>query len=159
MFHRQSVLAVVLGAVISLMTGCNSSPPTAPAPLPPGPATPTPGPTSGTFSFPELTRPATVYLQAEPDAFVYNNRGLKSRYVLYDDGTFALQFADVDGKVYEYLGRYLLAGADVSFAFWQESLAGPYGATATIAGDRLSVRYSDIMHESDFIDAVYVRTP
>ena len=37
------------------------------------------------------------------------------------------------------------------------SVAGPWGETATLAGDSLTVQYNWIMTLTDFEDAVYVR--
>lgn len=103
MTSRGSVVALV--AVLSaVLPACSEStlagPPSSPS-APVVPAAPT---------FPALTKPGTVYLA--PDSIYRQRQGypgdLPSRFVLYGDGTFALQFAGFG----EYPGRYTRADGD-----------------------------------------------
>ena len=79
---------------------------------------------------------------------------LGSRYVLYDDGAFALQF--LSGR--EYRGVFQQEGGAITFQWQDSSLAGPWGATGTVTDELLNVRYNLIMELSDFENAVYRRT-
>jgi hypothetical protein len=74
-----------------------------------------------------------------------------SRFVLYDNGDFALQY----GSDFEYRGRYSEANGVITFEQEVSRGGGPWGATGTLQGDLLTVRYSDRMRMSDFEDAVY----
>ena len=79
---------------------------------------------------------------------------LTSRFVLYDDGRFALQYEQPVG---EYRGTYTASDGVVTFNWEGWSVAGPWGAEATLSGDVLNVRYNLIMQLTDFEDADYVR--
>lgn len=48
-------------------------------------------------------------------------------------------------------------GRTVDFKWEGWSVAGPWGADATLEGDALSVRYNLIVQLTDFEDANYVR--
>ena len=145
MQSRAGVLFVV-AAVAGLSIACTESRPVAPS----GPVPTYPAP-----AFPALSRPGTAY--RGPDALYMSNRAaempLVTRYVLHDDGTFALQFSSVAGFS-EYRGRYTRAGSQLSFD-WDAWGAG--AASATLVGDDLSVKYAERMSLNDFVDGVYVR--
>jgi hypothetical protein len=124
----------------------------APAPaIQPGPASPPPGnpapaqssgPAAGTYaSAAALHRPVTWYT-------------LGSRFVLREDGSFVLQYPHV-----EYRGTYSAHEGTIDFAWEGWSTAGPWGATGTLSGTTLTVRYNLVMQLSDFEDAVYTRMP
>jgi len=78
----------------------------------------------------------------------------KSRFVLYDNGAFALQYPSLGG---EYRGGYTEANGVITFAWEGWSTAGPWGATATLKDGSLTVQYNFIMQLTDFEDAVYIR--
>jgi len=99
--------------------------------------------------FPAVSRPARLYVAAPPFQ-------MASRYVLYDDGSFALQYASANYPFFEYRGTYKEAGDIIRFV-WEDCCA--WDATGLLDGDSLSVSYSDRMQHSDFLDGVYVRTP
>ena len=83
----------------------------------------------------------------------------RSRYVLYDDGTFALQYLRSQGS-FEYRGTYTEANALITF-HWQanQDVPAPWRpATGTLTDDSLTVRYDVIMNLDDFEDAVYIQT-
>jgi hypothetical protein len=81
----------------------------------------------------------------------------KSRFVLYDNGAFVLQYQSLGEGGYR--GGYEDANGVVAFAWEGWSVAGPWGATGTLKGDSLTVQYNQIMQWTDFEDAVYVRIP
>lgn len=73
------------------------------------------------------------------------------RYVLHDDRRFEFQFFDFVAS-----GTYAYEGCgSISFAFDNSA----WGATGTIHGDSLFVRYNDAAILADFADDVYVRSP
>jgi hypothetical protein len=79
--------------------------------------------------------------------------------VLYDDGTFALQYLESQGA-FEYHGTYTEANAVITFR-WKanQDVTAPWRpATGTLTDDFLTVRYDLIMQLDDFEDAAYVRT-
>jgi hypothetical protein len=85
---------------------------------------------------------------------------MASRYVLFDDGTFALQYLGSQGS-FEYHGTYTEANAVITFR-WEanQDVAAPWrAAIGTLTDDFLTVRYDLIMQLDDFEDAVYVRAP
>jgi hypothetical protein len=77
-----------------------------------------------------------------------------SRYLLYDDGQFRLQYAYNPS---EYAGSYEVTNGVVTFNWQGWSKAGPWGSTGSLTGDSLTVRYNLIMGLTDFEDGVYVR--
>jgi hypothetical protein len=93
-----------------------------------------------------------VFVEASP---IYRNHGMPfdSRYVLYDDGKFALQFSGL----FEYRGTYKESDGTITFEWEGWSVMGPWGATGTLNGDTLDVKYNLVMQLTDFIDGVYIR--
>jgi hypothetical protein len=138
-----------LVAVLVLSSACGASGPTSPTGRsePPALSAPTPSPLSGSariFTFEHgLSSGASDYTK-------------KSRFVLYDNGAFALQYPIcICGG--EYLGRYTVANGVITFEWDGWSAAGSWGATGTLQGDTLTVQYNQIMQLTDFEDAVYLR--
>jgi hypothetical protein len=78
---------------------------------------------------------------------------LESRYVLYDDHRFALQYRQPYG---EYRGTYTEKDGVIVFQWEGWSIAGPWEARGFLNGDSLQVRYNEIMHLTDFDDADYL---
>lgn len=116
------------------------------APRPPAPPPPPPTPlgsldSARVFDFAgKLTYKVSWYTET-------------SRFILFHNGTFALQLSGP-----EYRGRYTEANGDVVFAWDGWSGAGPWGAEGRLVGDRLEVRYNTIMLMTDFEDAIYMRS-
>jgi hypothetical protein len=84
-----------------------------------------------------------------------SNYTKESRFVLYDNGAFVLQYVGLGGG---YRGGYTEANGVIVFEWEGWSAAGPWGATGTVKGDSLTVQYNLIMQLTDFEDAAYVRT-
>ena len=132
--------------------------PSAPGtPTPPSPP-PTPGPIA---SFPTPARPAQIFIG---DANIYSPMALGSgrsqllsRYVFYEDSTFALQFMSDELGFFEYGGSYIWRDTTMSMSWTSWSPAGPWEATATLRGDTLRVSYNLLMSLDDFVDGTYVR--
>ena len=74
-----------------------------------------------------------------------------SRFTLYDNGAFELSVGDGG-----YRGGYTVAEGVLDFVWEGWSVLGPWGATGTVTGDSLIVRYNDVMQFNDFEDAVYM---
>ena len=133
------VLLTVVGAACS--EAATGTLPTLPAPLTP---VPTPAPVPG---FPPLSRPGTVYDRTSPSAFG------PSRYVLFEDSTFALQYKTGAFGFAEYKGRYGRTGTELHLLF--DGNHETWYASAKAEGDSLVVKYSDFMVGSDFENGVY----
>jgi hypothetical protein len=80
-----------------------------------------------------------------------------SRFVLYDNGAFVLQYPTLGEGGYR--GGYKSANGLIMFDWQSSSVAGLWGATGTVNGDALTIRYNLIMQQTDFEDAVYVLRP
>lgn len=153
MVRRTGIRAAVLLTLISCSDEAFFAP-TEPGALPGTPVATPPPATSPATGFPALAKPGDVYLAVgHPYAGIGD---LSSRYVLYEDSTFTLQFASAV-RPFEYQGRYTRADSTITFDWDGWSLAGPWGATGTWNGDSLAVKYNVVMMLTDFMDATYVR--
>jgi hypothetical protein len=81
---------------------------------------------------------------------------MESRFVLYDNGAFVLQYVGLGGQ---YRGGYTEANGVITFQWEGWSAAGAWGATGMIKGNSLTVQYNVIMELTDFEDAVYSLMP
>lgn len=119
-------------------------------------------------AFLPLSRPGTIY---NGDPGIYDHSGSRqyhggvvaTRLVLYEDSTFALQFASPRRGLFEFPGRYLREAYTVRLGFDGWSLwGGEPVAWLAIAfeehtGNALEVRYNAVMQAVDFFDGRYVR--
>lgn len=127
--------------------------PTTPAPSPATPLAP---------PFKAPSSPAHIYQETGPlYAFAYSYHGgiLESRYVLYDDGSFALQFASARNGLFEYDGKYVRSGSEIRFLFNDSNTGGPWNAVGTTDGTKIRVDYNGIMIGADFESGVYLENP
>jgi hypothetical protein len=104
--------------------------------------------------FPPAPRPARIYVDPEPRPSSMHGSPVASRYLLFEDGTFALQYASANYPFFEYRGTYREVGAVIKFEW--EGCCGWY-ATGSVESDSMKVEYSTNMVMSDFINGVYVR--
>lgn len=147
------------GALVFLLllaTACGGSPtaPTLRRP-PPSPAS-TPPPIPPATNFPPPVGPSRTFTfdhALTPRVSDYTTR---SRFVLYDNGAFALQF---ESPIGEYRGGYTQSNGVITFEWEGWSVAGPWGATGTLKDGTLTIRYNEVMIATDFEDAVYLLTP
>lgn len=152
---------IAAAATVSLSTACSDSLP----PIEPGSSPPPPPPTDPPARwepFPQPARAGRIYRGDDSlyALFDFSHQGrLVSRYVLYDDATFALQFFSPRFGFFEYAGEYAQADSLIDFEFEGWSTAGPWEATGTLRGDSLIVEYNDAMSWSDFMNGAYVRSP
>ena len=146
--------------VAALVTGCSEvnspvSPMAADNLVAPVPPPPTPRPPSAPV-VPGTTPPAGIYAFADTGAAVASYTRA-SRFVLADDGRFALQY---EGSG-EYRGTFTYAETTgrITFAWEGWSLAGPWEATGLLRGEVLTVSFNVIMQLTDFENATYMRVP
>ncbi len=104
-----------------------------------------------TTEFPAVNGAAETYTIEQPDSL-----GNVSRYVIYDNGAFELQYLTARFGFLKYAGNFSRSGSRIDFDFDGWSVAGPWEANGTIDGDRLTVEYNTVMMLSDFEDAVYL---
>jgi hypothetical protein len=142
----------MLVLMVAVATSCSEptrySPPAVEKVVPPPVTVLPPGP------FPAVSKPGMIYAYDSPLGPAWSSWG--TRYVLYDDGTHALQFA-VSNGAYQYMGRWTRADSTILFTWDGWSTAGEWGATGTVRGEQLVVKYNIIMQLTDFEDAIYVR--
>jgi hypothetical protein len=160
--HRPGALA----ALLTLSVGCtDSASPVAPLLILPsdGPTAPEapPFPPAAAPAFPPLQRKGEIYAGPDDlyDFAIARHRGhLASRYVLYEDGTFGLQFSSVGAGFFEYAGWFKRYDSQILFDFDMRSTAGQTTAIGTLDGDSMGIAYNITMSLSDFVDGVYVRS-
>ncbi len=146
MLKSSVVQAGLLVFLVGSVSCSDATLPTAPLPIPgaavaPAPSPPPAGP-ARVFGFQSSPYPAVLPYTAA------------SRYVLYGDGSFVLQYPHV-----QYGGTYTEAAGRITFAWEGWSTAGPWGATGVLTDNSLSVSYNTIMGLSDFEDALYRLVP
>ena len=112
--------------------------------------TPTSPTASPVLAFPPLVAPGSIY-----DRVSTSTIPGKSRYVLYADGTFSLQYLRPDFGFFEYRGQYSLDNSLVRFAFNARGPGGPWLARGIVQGDSLVVTVNDVMLFDDFEHGVY----
>ena len=144
---RFGVLLVWLAAAVA----CNhANGPTAPTTV--TSVTPAPSPTvqpPPSTAFPPVSGPARIFAFHAPSSYRVQDYTVASRYVLYEAGTFSLQYATLGVT---YAGSYVEADGGFRLRFAGD---GRWEAAATLNGDLLDVHYNDIMSMSDFDDAIY----
>jgi hypothetical protein len=92
------------------------------------------------------------------DLFIpYHGSSLSTRYVLFSDSTFYLQFSSFRFGVTSSGGRYSRTDTTINFS-WVIGGGPPWDAVGTVRGDFLDIRYSINMLMSDFIDGTYMLT-
>lgn len=112
---RGTILAVLLGLAAACAGAEAPGPPTAPAAVPVVPSPVPPGGEAAEVTFPPVAKPARIYVGVQSPDFEYHAGPLASRYVLHDDGTFALQYSSARFPFFEYRGTYLEAAGVVTF--------------------------------------------
>jgi hypothetical protein len=155
------VFCAIVAALFLSASCSNRVTPTAPDQPPP--STPTarvpPLPPIPESDFPPVPQSARIYLFASGLSSTVREWTDGSRYVLYEDGTFALQYLRSRGA-FEYRGTYTEANAVFTF-HWEanQNVSAPWRpATGTVTGDALTVRYDAIMILDDFENAIYIQT-
>jgi hypothetical protein len=107
-------------------------------------------------SFPPLSGPSRAFVFDHELSYRVTDYTRQSRFVVYDNGAFVLQYT---GLGIQYRGGYTRRNGALDLEWEGWSSAGPWGATATVKDGLLTVQYNLIMQLSDFEDAVYRATP
>ena len=145
---RSSVVAVLL----MVAAACGGSGATSPSGTQPSVVTVPPRPT-----FPPLSGPSRTLVFDHALANRVSDYTIHSRFVLYDNGGFILQFPTVAGDGYR--GGYTEVNGAITFEWEGWNPAGPWGAAGMLNGNSLTVQYNSIMQGTDFEDAVYLLAP
>jgi hypothetical protein len=99
-----------------------------------------------------LSGPATTYIANGPLSYAISAYTTGSKFVLYDNGNFALLYPNL----LPYVGTFREESGSLTFRFAANN--GRWEATGVINGDRLEVRYNGDMELSDFENAAYTRS-
>ena len=132
--------AMVLAFVL-FSAACAAPPPTAPAP-----------PASQPVIDNRFSGPLRTFAFAAQTSYPVSHYTQTSHFRLYDNGAFALDYSSGS-----YVGKYTETNGSLVFEWEAGSSGGVWGATGTISGDTLTVRYNTVMQMSDFEDASYLR--
>ncbi|HWJ15500.1 MAG TPA: hypothetical protein VNS10_17300 [Gemmatimonadaceae bacterium] len=133
---------IAIGAVSC--SDASSSEPT-PVVQPSKPANPTP--TTPTAPAPAIL---ATFDRISPSSFPGT-----SRYILYKDSSFALEYTTNSGSAFRYPGRFTRTDSLVRFSFTQADPTA-WVANAIVRRTVLVVRYNDRMLFSDFEDGDYL---
>ena len=109
--------------------------------------------------FPALTRPGEIFYAPHGLYSYFNDYHvgeLLSRFVLYSDSTFALQYWSPLFGSFAYGGRYYNAPHHCLAFDWNSA---DCGADAHRDGDRLDVQFTLSMQMNDFMNGVYIKAP
>lgn len=160
---RRLAFTIVAATAFAGLSGCSESTAVAPKstavfqPTPPAlPSAAFPNPPA----FPGVSRPAQVYVEGDSIyafAYAYHASRLQSRYVLYDDGSFSLQFSSLKFGFFQYPGTYLRSGSGILFLFRDSNVGGSWAADAKFSGTSMQVNYNAIMVGADFNNGLYVQ--
>jgi hypothetical protein len=150
-----AVLLIVLSAA------CGSSGPTAPTGSNESPvlSSPTQPPK---INFPPQSGPSRTFVFDRELSYPVRDFTRNSRFVLYDNGAFVLQYPSSSLGDGRFPGAYQDANGVIMFLFEfnGRSVGSPWDdATGTLTGDSLTVQYEWNMRMADFEDAVYVLRP
>ena len=150
--HRATSRGILVGVMVGSIA-CGRSAPTAPSASSQSPAVPsTPTPAPSPSNFPPLSGHSRTFAFNHELTYRVTDYTKQSRFVLYDNGAFVLQYVSLGG---EYRGGYTESNGVITFQWEGWSVAGPWGATGTLKDGSLTVQYNLIMQLSDFEDAVY----
>jgi len=137
--RRQSIRTFVIIALTALsLMGCAHSPTEN---------------TTTTQNYPPLSGPGRIFVYDHALTDDISDDTKTTRYVLYDNGTFVLQYLIHPG---EFRGGYTVANGVVTFSW---DVTDTWGATGTLNGNSLTVQYNERMKGADFDDAAYVLVP
>ena len=140
-----------LVGLVVLSIACGRSTPIAPTASSQRPAVPSP-PAPPPTNFPALPGLSRTFTFDHELTYRLSDYTKQSRFVLYDNGAFALQYVSLG---IEYRGGYTESNGVITFQWEGWSIAGPWGATGTLKDGSLTVQYNLIMQLTDFEDAVY----
>lgn len=115
-----------------------------------------PSPSAPVSRWPPLTGASLTYHFDRPIGYVTPCCARDTEIRLYDTGGFQMNYLKTG---WSYHGSYTVTADVIVFEWDWWSAAGPWGATGTLEGDTLTIRYNQLMGLYDFEDGVYVRVP
>ncbi len=151
MMMRPALSRVTLAGLVVLSIACGGTTPTAPTANSQLPGVPPPAAPSSP-NFPPLSGLSRTFAFDHELTYHLRDYTKQSRFVLYDNGAFALQYLSLG---IEYRGAYTESNGVFTFEWEGWSVAGAWGATGTLKDGSLIVQYNLIMQLSDFEDAAY----
>ena len=131
-------VVLFVGTLIALPVGCSD-------PFTPVDTTPSYVAPSSRPLFPAITRQAAIF-RADSLAAI---RAFASQYVLYPDGTFALQSTDGE-RFFQITGHYTRTESVFTFEFSPDNTS-----IGTLRETVLDVKYNETMSKNDFVDGRY----
>ena len=150
------------GAVVVLLVlfaACGSSGPTSPTGTNPPPAVPA-ADSAACDNLSSLSGPSRTFIFDRELSYPVSDYTRNSRFVLYDNGAFVLQYPRALGRGAILEGTRTQTASSCSCSSGRAGASPAHGdATGTLKGDSLTVQYEEIMHHTDFEDAVYVLMP
>ena len=155
--HRGAVVMVLV-----LLAACGGSGPTSPTGTTPPFTPPPPPPPSPQIDFPPLSGPSRTFIFDRELSYRVRDFTQKSRFVLYANGAFELQYPPSQYGPGLFRGQYQDANGVLMFLFEFNGrrVGSPFDdATGTLKGDSLTVQYHELMQHADFENAVYVLMP
>jgi hypothetical protein len=114
------------------------------------------------MNFPPLSGPSRTFIFSRAESYPVSDFTKQSKFVLYDNGAFALQYPASQSGSGLYRGAYKDESGNIMFLFeFQGRSVGEQwdDATGVLKGDSLTIQYDLLMQHSDFENAVYVLTP
>jgi hypothetical protein len=150
-------LFAFISLCIGIACGGTTEPRGTPATVPPGTDTTT---ILATPPFAVPARAAKIYRGSDAlyaSSMQFHRGVLASRYVLFEDSTFVLQFSSPRFGLIEYGGRFTRTTAGITFDFSVPNTIAPWQATATFEQEALRIHYNLAMSITDFVDGAYVR--
>jgi hypothetical protein len=147
---KTSIRSGAAVALLVVMAACGSS--SHPSPTAISPVLPSP-----TDFFPPLSGPWRTFVFAHELSDPVSGITKTSRFVLYDNGAFVLQYLSLGDTGFR--GRYTRANDVLTFQFEASNVNAPWEATGFLKDSSLTVQYNGIMQLNDFENAVYVLMP
>lgn len=133
-----------LGSVFTILVlsaACSASPPAAPSVT-----------NTTVVNSSRLSGPLRTFSFVSQVSYPVSHYTQQSSMRLYDNGAFALDYSSGS-----YTGTYSERDGAIVFEWEAGSSGGAWGATGSVSGDTLTIRYNVVMQMSDFEDAVYFR--
>ena len=162
---RNTVRGAVV-VIVVLSAACGSSTPTSPTATSTAPPAATSAPPTvppqPQIDFPPPAGPSRTFIFDRQLSYPVRDFTRQSRFVLYDNGAFELQYPPSQYGPGLFRGAYQHANGVTLLLFqFQGRIVGtPWtDATASLKGNSLTLEYHEIMQHADFENAVYVLMP
>ncbi len=150
---RTSVYSVAVSVLLAFLVGCDGG---VDAPSPPRATTSVTLPAVSYYDFPPLSGPSQTFVFERELSYPVREFTRGSRFVLYDNGAFELQYPN-----FSYRGAYRDADGVLGFGFYAEAVVEPDWGTMTglLRDSSLEIDFRVEAEMADFEDAAYSRVP